>query len=266
MRIWALLIILAALTGCQASSGGARPGGASGAGGVGGVEQAWLFARVMVPASAVNGSSAMEVAVWADPDHWQEAVRAQLRNPGGKMPAAVFLHGCAGLPGNTVFVEYLARQGIAVFAPNSFGRSGRRAACYAQKGTPVYEYRAEEIAYALARVREISWVDGSRIILVGHSEGGEAAARWSEKGFKALVISGADCSHSGPAGSPLVPTDVPVLAIIGANDRPEWPGCKLWGRDAPSKSVIIPNAGHAVYKTPEGQREITAFLKACCGG
>ncbi|MEK9752370.1 MAG: hypothetical protein VW338_04055 [Rhodospirillaceae bacterium] len=81
-----------------------------------------------------------------------------------------------------------------------------------------------------------------------------------------MVISGADCSHSGPAGSPLAPDNIPVLAIIGANDQREWPDCKLWGRKPPSKAVIVPDAGQSIYRTPEGQREIADFLKACCGG
>lgn len=76
----------------------------------------------------------------------------------------------------------------------------QRAACYAQRRTSICTYREEEIGFALAPLHEIAWVDPARIVLVGHSEGGEAAARWAEAGFQTMVLSGADCSHNGPAG------------------------------------------------------------------
>lgn len=259
MRIFMFLAGLLVLAGCQ-TTGGPVPAGP------GGVEQSWAFARVVIPTSRLRGTNPMEVAIWADPDHWQDAVHARFRVPEDRVPAVIYLHGCAGLPPNAAFVDFLVGQGFAVFAPNSFGRSGRQSRCYAQKGTPIFRFRAEETAYALARLREIPWVDPTNIVLVGHSEGGEAAARWSGDGFRAIVISGADCSHERRAGVPLAPDTVPVLAIIGAKDHREWPGCTIRGRSAPSKAVIIPDAGHSVYKTPEGQREIANFLKACCGG
>ena len=259
MRICTIFVVLLALAGCRTAGEAARPG-------LGPVEQSWLFARVVIPAKRLWGPKPMQVSIWADPDHWVGVVHHQLRVPEDRMPAAIYLHGCLGLGPEAAFVDFLVQQGFAVFAPNSFGRRGRRAACYAQEGTPIFDWRAEELAFALARLREISWIDARRIVLVGQSEGGEAAANWAGTGFHAVVVSGANCSLYGPAGEPATPAHVPVLAVVGDKDHREHPGCRMEGRPAPSRSVIIADSGHAVYASELGRQVIAGFLKACCGG
>ncbi|MEK9752371.1 MAG: hypothetical protein VW338_04060 [Rhodospirillaceae bacterium] len=55
MRIWLLLAGLLALAGCQTTSDAAPAAG--------GVEQSWLFARVVIPASRLRGPSPMQIAI-----------------------------------------------------------------------------------------------------------------------------------------------------------------------------------------------------------
>jgi len=132
MRVIQALSLLL-LAGCQ-TTGGTSKGAALPD--VGGVEQSWAHSQIVIPATRVKSNWPEEIAPWADPSGWQDYVRGELTTPNAKLPAVVYAHGCSGLPANAEFVDFLARLGFAVFAPNSFGRTGRKQHCYQQHGTP----------------------------------------------------------------------------------------------------------------------------------
>ncbi len=93
--------------------------------------------------------------------------------PGAKLPVVLYMHGCEGIRRQAGhYRELLLSLGYGVFMPDSFRRPGRRACD--QHGSLSYRVRLrlEEVEYAVARIKELSWVDQSRVVLMGFSEGG----------------------------------------------------------------------------------------------
>jgi len=80
--------------------------------------------------------------------------------PGTKLPTIIFFHGCLGLGIEPSLFGKLARWGFAVFAPDSFARTGREHTCYSGESQPL---RHEEIRYAVARARMLPWVDADNL-------------------------------------------------------------------------------------------------------
>lgn len=192
------------------------------------------------------------------------------------LPVVLFLHGCAGLNlGDTsVWARVLSAQGYAVVAPDSFARPGRRQNCDPTSSSggaasEVHDFRLEEVGYALARLRELPWVDQRRIFLMGHSEGGIAAARWDKPGFRGVIISGWTCTSTLPEWRSLhglwTPKGTPVLSIVHDDDpwfrRSHKGNCSTWIDSRPqSRSVTLPGTGHATSANPEAVQGVTDFL------
>lgn len=224
------------------------------------LEITWLYSKIRLPAIyTISGKEETFPLIWLNPSKWNEQFVSELASPIQQLPVAVFLHGCGGITeSNKVFINLLSKAGWVVFAPDSFARPGRSAQCYAQT-SQTYSHRIQEARYALTRLQEATWVDQKRLILIGHSEGGEAAGQWSYQGYNAMIISGANCSRSGRRA--YAPSNVPILSIVGENDPKEDSPCSVIGRPAPSKSVTIPNAGHPVFLSAGGEKEILRFLQ-----
>lgn len=196
--------------------------------------------------------------------------------PGIRYPTVLFLHGCDGLAGLNP-LRAMARRGFAVVAPDSFARRFRPHQCDTVTRTGgqnlyVYDFRAAEISYALQRLRRLPWVDQRRLFLVGHSEGGLAAAQYRGDAFRARVIAEWTCH-----GSPLVaglsaPPDEPVLAVVRANDpwyrrtggRGQGGDCGAFMGPRPrSRSVVLRRGElHDVLSDAEGIGPILEFLEA----
>ncbi len=224
------------------------------------LEITWLYSKIRLPAIyTISGKEETFPLIWLNPSTWNEQFVSELASPVQKLPVAVFLHGCGGITeSNKVFIKFLSKAGWVVFAPNSFARPGRSAQCYAQTSL-TYAHRIQEARYALARLKEMAWVDQKRLVLVGHSEGGEAVGQWSYEGYSALIISGANCGRSGHRA--YAPSNVAILSIVGENDPREDAPCSVVGRPTPSKSVTVAGAGHSVFLSAEGEKEILRFLK-----
>ncbi len=184
------------------------------------------------------------------------------------VPVVVFMHGCTGIwtSDTPAWVSFLASHGYAVVAPDSFARPGRLSNCDPRTLTTgrvpdVQRLRYEEIAYALARVRELPWADRDRVFLMGHSEGGVAASLWDRPGFRGVIVSGWPCRARSPHLSGLwTPRGVPVLSIGWAMDP--WyrgPGSCQGTR---AQVVTLQGIGHATSSSPEAQRAVLAFLDA----
>ncbi len=126
--------------------------------------------------------------------------------------------------------------------------------------------RLEEIAYAVARVKEDPTVDQGRVVAFGHSEGGLAVATAPPPaGVRALIISGWTCHAVIPLGMGIAaPPEIPVLALgferdtqIGVQGR-----CSEWfpGRTN-AHETILPGAGHTTGSSPEARQAVIDFLK-----
>ena len=102
-----------------------------------------------------------------------------------------------------------------------------------------------------------------RVILMGHSEGGNTTDNWSKRGFAAHIIVGSACTLVN--GFPAAPEGVPVLALVGEKDETR-PGlsCTVRRTIGGSKSIVIPGAGHVISRHPETKAAIRNFLRACC--
>ena len=152
----------------------------------------------------------------------------------GKRPTVIFVHGCAGLGrGNLRYMRLIARAGYAVIAPDSFARRYRPETCIPSqhrgiKGAPhrrVSRMRQEEIHHAAYRVRRIRWVDRKNLFLMGHSQGGTAAASYEGDEFGAHIISGSVCWRGVR-----VPIGTPALALYSKDDP--------WRRNRPADSCL----------------------------
>ncbi len=149
-------------------------------------------------------------------------VQAKLSGLKNKRPTVVFAHGCSGLGrGNLRYMRLLARAGYAVIAPDSFARRYRPETCIpslrqAVKGAPfrrVGRMRQEEIRHAAYRLLRTPWADRKNLFLMGHSQGGTAAASYEGDEFGARVISGSTCGRGVR-----LPRDTPALAFYSKDD------------------------------------------------
>lgn len=220
-----------------------------------GVETTWNSAQVALPGNVFGGLPVL--------GRWRER-RVQQAIAGldaeTKLPAIIFLHGCAGIGSEEEAAKLLfLENGFAVFVPDSFARVGRRSTCrtdsFTATATPdVNPYRQEEIAFAIEQVRAQPWIDGNRIIAVGFSEGGMALARYPKPGLAAAIITAWHCHGTGDYFGLKLPPSVPVLAIIG-NDDPWYAALKdkhcglLFDGRAKSESIVLPDNGHNVMNS-----------------
>jgi len=179
-------------------------------------------------------------------------------------PLVLFMHGCAGFGsslsagGSRNTITTFSSLGYAVIAPDSFARLGREKNCSGNKRT-ILSLRQSEIEYALSKIPMLDWVDQSRLVLAGHSEGAQSVAGYSgDKVFSGYIIMGFGCTRG--IGSGIRRSD-PVLAIQGELD-PEAKGVCSVNSHRFSDSVQVPKAYHDVSGYPETREAITKFLNS----
>lgn len=181
-----------------------------------------------------------------------------------KVPAVIYMHGCAGIKDEGyAYQKLLLNQGYAFFMPDSFARPGREKLCGQGGMNERVAMRQREVVTALKEIRKLAWIDQNKVILMGFSEGGNTTDSWYNDDFAALMVMGSACTNSG--GSPSAPDNVPVLAIVGESDsyRPGM-SCAIKRTVGGSKSIIIPKADHWISHYDITQKSIKIFLKQCC--
>ena len=196
----------------------------------------------------------------------------------GPFPAVVILHDCSGLgPRSSGAPDRWAREligwGYVVVIPDSFTTRGHGAGVCTDPSpsrTEVGPFRRIRDAYAaLAYVRTLAYVDGSRVGLMGGSHGGtttlaamaapegnkDLLAREKRAGFAAAVALYPSCAtrlgrwHADLSG--VYQPVAPLLILIGENDdwTPAEPCRKL--AEAAQKAgypvtiKVYPGAHHA---------------------
>jgi len=216
----------------------------------------WQRAHVAIPAPL--GGDRPVIGLWHDREVQQALPRVA---PGGRVPAVLFMHGCADIGHEEESWKLLLIDlGYAALFPDSFARTGRQANCDpASYGTApfpaAHEQRQEEIAHALSQLRRIPWVDPARIFLFGYSEGGMAAARYAGGGLADVVILGWHCQGVRPYQRIHAAPDIPVLAIMGESDP--WYEARsglhcglLFGGRGGATSLVLPGNGHDILTAP----------------
>ncbi len=240
------------------------------------LERTWTEALVILPAEAGRSIQVRRM---------KSILAGSLRHPTSNdadrdrrpFPTVLYLHGCTGLgEAGRDFMAWLAGQGYAVVGPDSLARRYRPLQCDPKTRSGgynlfVYEFRLAEVAYAVERLKALPWVDRDNLVLIGASEGGVAAALYRGDDFSARVILQWTC-HGGPLIRGIAgPADIPVLAVVRANDPWYAPdrapgqrgdcGAYFGGRGS-SRSVVIKNGdGHDVVGAPQARAAIAEFLK-----
>jgi dienelactone hydrolase len=172
---------------------------------------------------------------------------------------------CTGItPGLRNWGRVLRGAGYLVIAPDSFARRDRAQWCDPRTNTTPPELqrkaqalRADEMAYALARVREMG---APQAILMGHSEGGVATGL-TGGGWDAYIVSGYSCRVLRiPTDSPTMlisyETDPWVIAAGGTNR------CPAAAAERPhTKTYTAPGHGHDLGFDTSAHRAVVDFLK-----
>lgn len=142
-----------------------------------------------------------------------------------RVPVVVFLHGSSGLGLKAIgeWQQWLATQGIASIAPDSFALAGRLTykspvdkAVYER----VHALRASEIAPTVAALAAAPWADSSRLALAGTSEGATSVARHSGQGFRGRLLYAWSCedNYFVAAHRTQLPAEQPLLNVISLTD------------------------------------------------
>lgn len=232
--------------------------------GVSSVQATWRYGQYSIPGRyTLDGADKTYEPIAGDVPDWTTVAGADIK-PGSKVPVVLYMHGCAGIGRQALlYRKLLLAEGYAVFMPDSFARPGRRRC--GDEG-PLYQrvpLRKQEIGYAYKHLKRLPWIDQSRLVLMGFSEGGNAVDNWAKAGFRAEIITGSACTLVG--GKPAAPDGVAVLAVVGSQDRYR-PGksCKITRTVGGSRSVVIPGANHEVAGYAQTRNAIRSFLRSCC--
>ena len=108
------------------------------------------------------------------------------------------MHGSSGLGLKAIaeWQQWLAKMGIASFAPNSFALKDRMtytSPIDKDNYEKLHTFRATEIEITLKALLQMPWVDTSQIVLAGTSEGSVPVARYTGKEFAGRIMFAWSC-------------------------------------------------------------------------
>lgn len=226
-------------------------------------------AQLVLPASATGGAPYVGLL--------RDAPR-ELRGP---VPLVVFMHGSSGLALKAIgeWQQSLAAMGIASLAPNSFALPDRLT-YKSPVGQAVYEkihaMRMSEIALAVKAVQQLPWVDRSRMVLAGTSEGAASVARYTGTEFAGRIVYSWSCENNYfvRQHATALPADRPVLNVMSSTDNffsaaNPWLGnANPMGHCGDSLKLnkaaavlLIPGAPHTLLNLPQTRHATEGFLK-----
>jgi len=200
----------------------------------------------------------------------------------GRVPVVLFLHGSSGLGLKAIgeWQQWLAGQGIASLAPDSFALPGHVTytspidkASYER----IHALRASEIAPALQALKAAPWADPRHLVLAGTSEGAVAVARYGGPDVAARMIFSWSCEANYFVTAPgtAVVDGQPVLNLVSASDpffsrANPWLGmadaaghCGAAFKGQPAAAVLLlPDAPHTLMNLPAARHAVAGFLRA----
>lgn len=202
----------------------------------------------------------------------------QLSN--AKVSVVLFLHGSSGLGLKAIaeWQQWLASFGVASIAPNSFALKDRltyTSPIDKETYEKLHAFRATEIDITLRALQKMAWVDTSKIILAGTSEGSVPVARYKGKEFAGRIMFAWSCedNYFVKAHQTAIPDDQPTLNIISATD-PYFSASNPWLGNATATGhcgaelknnqkasiVLIPGGPHTVLTYPQAKGPVWGFL------
>tara|TARA_Y100000589_G_C27140745_1_gene624578 strand:+ start:567 stop:1559 length:993 start_codon:yes stop_codon:yes gene_type:complete len=232
----------------------------------------WRYGALILPEDVlIQGAPAVASELLKNEESWAKEVKKYLKS-GVKVPIVLYLHSCGGND-HKRWSGTLAQWGFAVVSPNSFARDGRYKHCGTMPGPKLFNMRMAELKYALYQIKKTDWIDQSRLILMGHSEGSFFPPAYSKDDFTAHIILAGNCrfSHLGPTpccspGYSKAPKHVAVLNIIGDGDKWNPLKCHETHTQRGSRFVMLKNHGHDIYDVhPRARTIMSEFLETCCG-
>jgi len=220
-------------------------------------QAAWLWGYHSIPASiTIDGSP-----YWYSYHHtdvnkinnpaWTKVANGHIKS-GAKVPAVLMMHGCSGIIRTPAAYRVLLLElGFAVIEPDSYARPGH--SCRHDR----LSVRTADLAHAYKMMRELSWIDQDRVVLMGISQGGAAVAIWEKPGFAAHIILANNCNGKQPGA----PTGTPVLAVVGEKDAHyQGSSCQINHEFKGSGSIIISDAPHGIIDYPETEQAVKEIL------
>lgn len=226
-------------------------------------------AAIVLPA-AVTGGAIFTGALKDAP--------AQTRS---KAPVVVFMHGSSGLALKAIgeWQQWLATQGVASIAPDSFALPDRLTyKSPVEKNTyeQIHTLRTSEIKLAVDAVKALAWVDATRLVLAGTSEGATSVARYTGSEFSGRILYSWSCENNYFVSNhrSALPQDKPVLNVMSSTDI-FFSASNPWlGNAAPqghcgqalkdnklATIVLIPGAPHTLMNLPQARNATAAFFR-----
>ena len=196
----------------------------------------------------------------------------------------IFMHGSSGLSEATKDFQYwLAAQGVASVAPDSFART-ERVTYKSPASKDIYEavhvQRREELELAFAAVRSAPWADAGKLFLAGSSEGAVAVARYGGDSLAGRILFAWSCEDNyfvDGHRTAVKPGD-PVLNVISLADpyfSPASPfsdgtqvtghGGNAFSSNTAAEIVLVPGAPHTLYNLPQVRAVVKSFLNLYAG-
>ncbi|MEO0029930.1 MAG: hypothetical protein RJB45_1971 [Pseudomonadota bacterium] len=197
-----------------------------------------------------------------------------------KVPVVLFMHGSSGLGLKAIadWQQWLASFGVASIAPNSFALTDRLTyTSPIDKDTyeKLHAFRASEIEITLKALQKMPWVDVSKIVLAGTSEGSVPVARYTGKEFAGRIMFAWSCedNYFVKSHQTAIPDDQPTLNIISSTD-PYFSQSNTWLGNAQAVGhcgailknnkkasiVLIPGGPHTVLTFPQAKGPVQGFL------
>lgn len=199
-----------------------------------------------------------------------------------KIPVVLFLHGSSGLGLKAIgeWQQWLAMQGVASVAPDSFALPDHvtyKSPISQSEYERIHALRASEVAPMLAALKALPWVDATRMVLAGTSEGSVPVARYRGNEFAARMLFAWSCEANYFVVEPrnAFEADKPVLNVISATDpffspSNTWLGngsakghCADALKDVKRASIaLIPGAPHTLLNLPAVRDITSGFIKS----